>query len=822
MSRLIDMKLRPGRDYLITLIELLYCLACGFKVSDKISGPDPRTRARVAEFLTRILRKTKKLLYGQLSLNYKPLWEAIEGILFPPPRISASLIEEQTADALIDLALMGRRWFTGIELRSVLLTGEGVAGSTMDHDQLAHHLCMLVMFLPSKGPHLDSLAMLLEPRSALWSTNSKRFEALLMTLLARTVKNFDGKAGEERGLLHADSLKFFFGIFTRHLRLNQPERTMRKRDRLLYHHQASLKTISDRLPGAPRAFGKVVAYGISSGIEEFLTQLDILMAGLESYFHPSNSGPWTEALSTFTSTCAQLVAKGIGLGRSTLQGAWRTRLVQLMWPAAERLSMSKNPYISIGAATMIKWLVFIDPHRGISGIIRSNAALTLTSLCEPHRTLSCLMVLGRTARLELEVGVDRTEEDQLTPPEMTSSTTEIKYLELLPPSTIGIDYNDPFKTIATLNLFTNIFLTLPLDERVAPAEYFEELISMLLDRSFIYIESLAQARRQKDSGALEHLILMAFEQTWMAMFAQMPKTLWRFSIDRLRLFLSEVRGGAGGGEMMTRLTLACRGRYVREALDQLLPPLVDQLEMLVTASSMGRERQSEESSCAALIWCLSAICGLVRYSGEASVAWRERLLGLLPSLMQLRQERCVDLVCKVLKSCMRSWCDHYPWGGSGSHWASEEDYGEERIGWAARSWRLGEVKFKWFSPTETSKASARELCEGLHRALALSASDPGTNLRYRLLLTRSLMITEAPTSRIDQELEGIFSIALDESQTLENRSLAMTILDASACYVGYSGDALQGARLRIRTLVTQLQRYPRDKCLPPLIQGTYT
>lgn len=823
MSRLVDMKLRPGREYLITLIELLYRLACGFKVSEKIIGPDPKTRARLAEFLTKILKKTKKLLYGQLSLNYRPLWGAIERILFPSSRISVAPIEEQSVDALIDLALMARRWFDGIELlRPVLLTDEGLADMSMDHDRLAHNLCMLVLFLPSRGPHLASLTRLLEPKSVLWSTNSRRFETLLMILLARTVKNLRGKTDGELVLLHADSLKFLFGVFTKHLRLNQPEKTVRRRDRLLYHHQTSLKIVSDRLPGAPRIFGKAVAYGIANGVGEFLSQLDILLAGIESYFHPSNSGPWTEALSTFTSACVQLIAKGIGLGRSPLQDAWRTRLVQMMWPAAERLSMSKNPYISIGAATMIKWLFFIDPHRSISEIIRSNAALTLTSLCEPHRTLSCLMVLGRTARLELEGDSDRVEGDQVTSQEMTFPKTEVNYLELLPPSTIGIDYNDPFKTIATLNLFTNIFLTLPLDERVAPAEYSEELISMILDRSFTYIESLSQARKQKDGGGLEHLILMAFEQTWMAMFAQMSTTLWRFAIDRLRLFLGEVHGGAGGGEMIARLTLACKGRNVRGALDKLLPLLFDQLERLLdVSSSMGKERHGEESSCAAIIWSLSAICGLLRYSGEDSVGWKGHVIDLLPRLIQLKQERCVDLVCKMVKSCLRSWCDHYPLGGGAPHWASEDHYGGERAGLAALPLRLGEVRCEWFNPTEASKTSARELCQGLYQALPLSASDLGTNLKYRLLLARSLVISTALASRVDRELEEILTIALDESQTLENRSLATAILDASVYYVGYSNDALQGARLRTRTLVTQLQRYPREKCLPPLVQGRH-
>lgn len=92
-------------------------------------------------------------------------------------------------------------------------------------------------------------------------------------------------------------------------------------------------------------------------------------------------------------------------------------------------------------------------------------------------------MLARSARLQLEA------ENPLS--------DEMDLLTLLPSCVIGLDYNDPFKTATTLNLFASVFSSLPLvtcenpncdwQSSTISNVYFEDLVVSILDQSFLYV-----------------------------------------------------------------------------------------------------------------------------------------------------------------------------------------------------------------------------------------------------------------------------------------------------------------------------------------------
>ncbi|PJF20009.1 hypothetical protein PSACC_00180 [Paramicrosporidium saccamoebae] len=726
-SRFVHLKFKLEESVLVKFVYILY----GLSTVDPF--PCPALRGKVASLLTVILKKYKRaLLKSDLQLDFYPLFKLVDRILFPSRRIPASIPDSETVKALIGLALKARKWFTdSATLHLVNAVSNDL--TPLDRDRMTRPLCLLSIFLPSKGVSDPAILRLLHPNSPAWTANCKRFEVLLLSILARLSKNHES-------FEWADSLGFYFGLISRHLKIPQPEGNLHDSERILYRFKTSLGVVKGQLAGAPKLFAKFLTFAVVND-PKVLAKFCTFLSGLDSYCHPSNTGSWTEQVSNFLTNSAYYMARIVSTS-STICINLRQKYAEAMWQG-------------------------------------------------PHRTLSCLSLLARSSRLHLE----------------SPGGLEINLLSILPACVAGLDYNDPFKTATTLNLFASALSCLPLatlDDSTADV-YFEELVVAILDQSFLYIESLWSNNLEDPADApLDKSISKGFEHVWSLLFSQMPEPLWELAIEKVGHFISEAQS-PGCATLAGRLLRSCKGSFPEKAISLLLPNILSKTFELARSGAGSDARQSD-TGCTTLIWHLSCLKGLFRYSSSALIPYTKELYELVVLLAKLRQANCCRLAGKIIKACIRSWADWYPqsvaWDGT-----------IERLGLAILPIPMSSLSPKWHEPSEVEINSCRDMLHILYDALCPLSCYSHESLRAELEILKActeamsmlnLEFVNMPRDIVSECLE----IAADQSSP---------VIGSIAGYHGTSSRHLREVKRSLAVWLALMRNYPKQKELPPVL-----
>ncbi|XP_006454756.1 hypothetical protein AGABI2DRAFT_215246, partial [Agaricus bisporus var. bisporus H97] len=181
-----------------------------------------------------------------------------------------------------------------------------------------------------------------------------------------------------------------------------------------------------------------------------LDSLARLIASTESFFHPSNSGTWTQDLSAFIKCIASEFNKRwfeeqkpdckTPLNRR-LTKQMKRELVKSMRTVALLAMFSPDSSVVNNIQGCLKSMCVMEPDLILEPILQ-RAVPSLEALTETHRTLAVIKALGAVAPAIVSRQVYYGGAKHLVP-----------ILELLIP---GIDLNDPSKTLCTTSFLVEI------------------------------------------------------------------------------------------------------------------------------------------------------------------------------------------------------------------------------------------------------------------------------------------------------------------------------------------------------------------------------
>ncbi|KAF5355656.1 hypothetical protein D9756_004216 [Leucocoprinus leucothites] len=175
-----------------------------------------------------------------------------------------------------------------------------------------------------------------------------------------------------------------------------------------------------------------------------------LIASIESFFHPSNSGTWTQDLSAFIKCIASEFNKRwfeeqkpdckTPMNRR-LTKQMKRELVKSMRTVALLAMFSQDSTVVSNIQGCLKSMCIMEPDLILEPILE-RAVPSLEALTETHRTLAVIKALGAIAPAIVSRQVHYAGAKHLVP-----------ILQLLIP---GIDLNDPSKTLCTTSFLVEI------------------------------------------------------------------------------------------------------------------------------------------------------------------------------------------------------------------------------------------------------------------------------------------------------------------------------------------------------------------------------
>lgn len=790
--RMLNIKVRPESNYLSKIITILFMLACGvWDSQSRTLIPDPETRVDIANILVSILKKNKKFLPSCLVLDLRPLLEIIASYMFPLPRTGLLFVEEDVAMKLLPLCRVAKRWFPNDNLIETIRRQCG----NID-DDMRQFICLLGLFLPPKSLS-ESVWDLLSVDSKIWKITSRRIERIIFAIMARLCKFRALNNPTSLSLAKLDTILGIIRLIWRHFKFAE-ERSLVRADKSHYSHLTDVRLISETMPRAPKSLAKIIISLLKIEPDFALQQLSLLMASLDSYFHPSNTGPWTDLISEFHSSICLLMAKYMGNGILEFPASLRNKFCTIVFPAAEKLSLSKRVSLALIGAASLKHLAFIaNSGQVIVNPVIREAAYSLSSLSEPFRTVSYIHNLSRIARNILES--IRNEQDD----EEYYST----FFGLLPECVVGIDPNDHLKTMATLSLFCTILSLIEL--KAAPGSssiiYFEELTTALLEQSFSFIKSLSSVSHH-DHGIrsnLEGMVAKTFGHFWSLLFNQMPTDLWTFAFSKTRKFLLNPLT-LSDMLIISQLGRFCKGRNTKMALDELIPLLVD-LALNSITLGIGAKEEASGLSCSSLIWPLACLAGLLRQSGPASFPHLVKIMDLVSQFLDgVKQPDCVKWMEKIVKACYRSLLETYP----------ITCHSTESI----LVVKTSNTRYSWHSPDKEYHLAINQLFTLIENAV-LKNEIPFTVITARNLFTWWELVATASQTRDTQGhynyiMSRFISVAFDETVLSEIRTLALHSYRNLSLRSFHKSRSSDNSRSFIHSWMLQLQSYPKQKELP--------
>ncbi|CAK5268900.1 unnamed protein product [Mycena citricolor] len=394
----------------------------------------------------------RKLEPADLQLSWAPLWRALAKELWPSGRKRSDLKARNTINLLIFAAEHARAYFPASEIPDMLATMLPLTTQST----MVGMFPVLVSFLPLSDPHLYMPTLL---------SMSKACNSIIVDerILERAAELSEAHAAsstawKDIGIWSHADWNYLIGKGMSAIEVpvggkgslgtaanaDTSQRWATRIKKTISRQQCLAKILvySMAVDGDARDHGGLEG-GATAGFvagSQALDTLDRLLTSVETYFHPSNSGPYTVVLTSFLTHTA-----------SYLYQRWKEEeLPSCETPASHRLTasirrgfvgilrtpallamFSKDP-LSMGyAQTALKTLSILEPNLIMPELI-DRAYNGLEVVNETHRTTAVLTMLTAISRTLVTERIWFPGQKHLVP-----------LLELSLP---GIDLNDPVKT----------------------------------------------------------------------------------------------------------------------------------------------------------------------------------------------------------------------------------------------------------------------------------------------------------------------------------------------------------------------------------------
>ncbi|EPQ60983.1 hypothetical protein GLOTRDRAFT_53630 [Gloeophyllum trabeum ATCC 11539] len=436
-----------------------------------LPGIEARVIRSWADMLSRLLSNKpgmkRKLEAEDLQLSWQPLWKVLQRELWPKKRIQDS--SRNVINILLYVAELCQRYYPASEIPNMLSTFLPL----FTKDTYLTMIPVITSFMPP-----THCPLYLPPLLKIWEAfNSTVVDDRLLELIGdlseEHVAGKAGDAGEEGGAEWKD-----VGIWTQDQwtflmgkalgSMNVPVGATRGASTTGGHADSMADRQSLRIKKSisrPSALAKMIVYSMSvdgpvrqdnatpkgKGDAESiagyiagsraLDTLDRLITSTESYFHPSNSGPWTTSLTSFIHRLASEFSKR---WHEEQQESCKTPVAQRLTPAIRRafvntlrtpalLAMFSKDQISMSYSQgTLRALAFLEPKIIMPDLLdRAYSGLEVVN--ETHRTTAVLSMLSGVSLPLVSENIWLGGQKHVVP-----------LLELCLP---GIDLNDHIKTV---------------------------------------------------------------------------------------------------------------------------------------------------------------------------------------------------------------------------------------------------------------------------------------------------------------------------------------------------------------------------------------
>ncbi|KUI69719.1 Proteasome activator complex subunit 4 [Cytospora mali] len=454
----LNLKFEMVRELRATLAKLYYHLALA-------PGLDINTADRFTKMVITLTKKKTYLKPGDdLYLDWRPLWKELKALILPSETAAHQASRRRNGRHLLRLAMHAQTYFDPSERREML--DEFLPLFSTSDLSCAYIVAAAINVLVPTAPS-PAYAPLSQPSDYLptyfhlWSlvTRSKSFDVFFLDVFSRTARDYLSCTHvpfTEHGIFTKDQSDL---IFTAILRLTEIPvgQANSPYGPLDYSMGAAayLERDKKRHP-VPHVIARWIVHSLSpkclKGESSVMMSLEGLIESIDTFFHPSNQGSWTNFLSQFV----------FFLTHGFVSRWNREQNGELDTPVDRRinnelkkrfvLSLKEVVFMGLFAKSMkavsyytstLQWLAYLEPDIILPGALQRFYP-SLQGLVEVHRTTSSLSGLMMIANvMSREKGF------------------RCHLTALLALALPGIDANDLGKTQYTLSFIQSVAYSIP-------------------------------------------------------------------------------------------------------------------------------------------------------------------------------------------------------------------------------------------------------------------------------------------------------------------------------------------------------------------------
>ncbi|XP_074569693.1 proteasome activator subunit 4 [Curcuma longa] len=592
----------------------------------------------------------------------------------------------------------------------------------------------------------------------------------------------------------------------------------------------NMKFLFSSKSGVPaKAIGKSIVYLLRPGssAQEHFERLANL---LEQYYHPSNGGRWTYSLEQFLRYLVinfqkrlQLEQLNSGQSKSPnfcLGKLERALFVEVMLKLIDRGQYSKNESLAETVAGATSVLSYVEPSL-VLPFVASRFQMALESLTATHQLKSAVTSMAFSSRALFLASLCASQTDD-----------EVCYYESLPDlivvslsnALLGMDANDPPKTMATMQLIGSIFSSITVIAGNNDGHLFLQSInfSEWLDEFFCHLFSLLQHLEQS-SVTNDVPLNSTSSRTFLAespyyfcmlqiLLGKLPKTLADQALRKISIFVnSNILPGA-----TTEVGLLCCASVLsnsEEAAVHLIKPILMTILSSFEGSpvtSFGGERDFNASPTrkamlspaleTTLEYHLKVLAMAITYGGPVLLQFRDELKLVIGCAFQAPSWKVNGAGNHVLRSLLASLILYYPIDQFKSPSSKPAISLIEE--WPCSKVSENEVNEKvvplpwWHIPTHDELSFVTELLDIhfqsalddlfkiCHTKMPMEAGDEKEHLKVTLL-------------RIYSSLQGVMSCLPDMHPSCKHREAKIVDFDSSVI-AGAVGPSIGSADMRER------------------------
>ncbi|KAG2611165.1 proteasome activator subunit 4-like isoform X2 [Panicum virgatum] len=629
--------------------------------------------------LIRLLRKHRKRLL--LDVQWRPLYDTLIKTHFKRNMGPEGWkVRKQHFETVTSLVCASRNFFP-----------EGVAAEIWSefrplldnpwHNSAFEGVGFLRLFLPANSRNqdhftIDWIAQCLD----IWDsvTNCNFWDIQWASIIARCIKNF-------RSVNWDDYLPL---LFTRYLNMfavpissgngsypfpvEVPGNT-----RFLF---------SSKTRSLAKAIAKSIVYLLkpkSLAFEHF----EKLINFLEQFYHPSNGGRWTYSLERFLRHLVVYFEKRLQLEQfdatveehDRLGKEERVIFIKVILKLLDRGQYSKDNSLAETVSIATSILSYVEPTL-VLPFVTTNFQLALETTTATHQLKNAVTSVAFSGRALLLCSLCSSQSDDSSVVDSFSDLIATSLSNAL----LGMDANDPPKTIATMQLIGSIFSNLATvganDD--APAFLQSTTLSNWLDEFFSRLFSVLQ-NLESSSPINEGYQTSFMSGTFLAedssyyfcmleiLLGKLSKPLFDQSLKRIAKFV-KANILPGATSEVGLLCCACVHSYPEEASFHLFKPILmiimSSFEGTPTTGYVGRAFPDKTSKKAALSpaletaldYYLRVLAIAISYAGPVLLNYKEELNHIITSAFQAPSWKVNGAGDYLLRSLLGNLVSYYP------------------------------------------------------------------------------------------------------------------------------------------------------------------